>query len=40
VTRKVDSSGSVCFAGTTRRVTSKLQRRQVPVAVVGETVEI
>jgi hypothetical protein len=40
VTRKVDSSGSVCFAGTSYRVGSKLRRRQVQVAVVGETVEI
>jgi len=40
VTRKVDSSGSVCFAGTSYRVGSKFRRRQVQVAVVGETVEI
>jgi transposase InsO family protein len=40
VTRKVDSSGSVCFAGTTYRVSPKLRRRQVQVSVVGETVEI
>ncbi|MDQ3643401.1 MAG: IS481 family transposase, partial [Actinomycetota bacterium] len=40
VTRKVDSSGSVCFAGASYRVGSKFRRRQVQVAVVGETVEI
>jgi transposase InsO family protein len=40
VTRKVDGSGSVCFAGTNYRVGSKFRRRQVQVAVVGETVEV
>ncbi len=40
MTRKVDSSGNVCFAGTNYRVSSKYRRRQVRVAVVGETVEI
>jgi transposase InsO family protein len=40
VTRKVDSSGNVCFAGTNYRVGSKYRRRQVQVAVVGHTVEI
>jgi hypothetical protein len=40
VTRKVDSSGNVCFAGTSYRVGSKYRRRQVQVAVVGDTVEI
>ncbi|HEX2368405.1 MAG TPA: integrase core domain-containing protein [Acidimicrobiia bacterium] len=40
VTRKVDSSGQVCFAGTDYRVGSKYRRRQVQVAVVGDTVEI
>ena len=40
VTRKVDGSGSVCFAGASYRVGSKFRRRQVQVAVVGETVEI
>lgn len=40
VTRKVDTSGNVCFAGTTYRVGSKYRRRQVQVAVVGDTVEI
>ena len=40
VTRKVDSSGNVCFAGANYRVGSKYRRRQVQVAVVGDTVEI
>jgi transposase InsO family protein len=40
VTRKVDASGNVCFAGTNYRVGSKYRRRQVQVAVVGDTVEI
>jgi transposase InsO family protein len=40
VTRKVDSSGNVCFAGTNYRVGSKFRRRQVQIAVVGDTVEI
>ena len=40
VTRKVDSSGNVCFAGTNYRVGNKYRRRQVQVAVVGVTVEI
>lgn len=40
VTRKVDSSGNVCFAGASYRVGAKLRRRQVQVAVVGGTVEI
>jgi transposase InsO family protein len=40
VTRKVDSSGNVCFAGTNYRVGSKFPRRPVQVAVVGDTVEI
>jgi transposase InsO family protein len=40
VTRKVDSSGTVCFAGTSYRVGNKYRRRQVQVAVVGDTVEI
>lgn len=40
VTRKVDISGNVCFAGTTYRVGSKFRRRQVQVAIVGDTVEI
>jgi transposase InsO family protein len=40
VTRKVDSSGDVCFAGTSYRVGNAYRRRQVQVAVVGDTVEI
>jgi hypothetical protein len=40
VTRKVDCSGNVCFAGTTYRAGSKYRRRQRQVAVVGDTVEI
>ena len=40
VTRKVDSSGSVCFAGSSYRVGSKYRRRQVQVAVIGDTVEV
>jgi transposase InsO family protein len=40
VTRKVDSSGNVCFAGTCYRVGNAYRRRQVQVAVIGDTVEI
>ena len=40
VTRKVDGSGNVCFAGTSYRAGAKFRRRQVQVAVVGESVEI
>ncbi len=40
VTRKVDSSGNVCFAATTYRVGSKFRRRQVQVAIVGDQLEI
>ena len=40
VTRKVDSSGNVSFAGTNYRAGSKYRRRQIQVAVVGDTVEI
>jgi transposase InsO family protein len=40
VTRKVDSSGNVCFAGTAYRAGNKYRRRQVQVAVVGDTIEI
>jgi hypothetical protein len=40
VTRKVDSSGNVCFAATNYHVGAKYRRRQVQVAVVGDTVEI
>ena len=40
VTRKVDNSGSVSFAGANYRVGSNYRRRQVQVALVGDTVEI
>jgi transposase InsO family protein len=40
VTRKVDSSGNLSFAGTNYRVGNAFRRRQVQVAVVGGTVEI
>lgn len=40
VTRKVDSSGNVSFAGENYRVGTAYRRRQVQVAVVGDTVEI
>jgi transposase InsO family protein len=40
VTRKVDSSGNVCFAGSSYRAGAKYRRRQVQVAVVGDMVEI
>jgi transposase InsO family protein len=40
VTRKVDSSGAVSFAGHSYRVGNTYKRRQVQVAVVGNTVEI
>jgi hypothetical protein len=40
VTRKVDSSGSICFAGTSYRVGRGHQRRQVQIAIVGDVVEI
>lgn len=40
VTRKVDSHGNVCFAGENYYAGAKHKRRQVQVAVVGDTVEI
>jgi transposase InsO family protein len=40
VTRKVDISGSISFAGHAYRVGKPHARRQVQVAVVGEVVEI
>jgi hypothetical protein len=40
VTRKVDSSGNVSFAATTYRVGRSHVRRQVQVAIVGDSVEI
>ena len=40
VTRKVDSSGNVCFAGTCYRAGNKFRRRQVQVAIIGDQLEI
>ena len=40
VSRKVDSSGNVSFAGANYRAGNAYRRRQVQVAVVGEFVEI
>ena len=40
VTRKVDSSGNVCFAGASYRAGNKFRRRQVQVAVIGDQLEI
>jgi transposase InsO family protein len=40
VTRKVDMSGSISFAGHAYRVGKAHARRQVQVAIVGESVEI
>ena len=40
VTRKVDSSGNVSFAGWSYRAGNKYRRRQIQVAVVGDTVEL
>ena len=40
VTRKVDSSGNVSFAGASYRAGNKFRRRQVQVAVVGDQLEI
>ena len=40
MTRKVDSSGNVCFAGANYRAGNAYRRRQVQVAVVGDDVEI
>jgi transposase InsO family protein len=40
VTRKVDRSGGVCFAGCHYRVGNAYLRRQVQVAIVGDTVQI
>jgi transposase InsO family protein len=40
VTRKVDSSGSVSFAGASYRAGNSYRRRQVEVSVVGDTVQI
>ncbi len=40
VTRKVDSSGNVCFAGENHYAGAMYKRRQVHVAVIGDTIEI
>jgi len=40
VTRKVDSSGNVSFAGHGYRISKQHARRQVQAAIVGDTVEI
>ena len=40
MTRKVDSSGGVSFAGANYRVGTAHIRRQVQVAIVGNSVEI
>jgi Mu transposase, C-terminal domain len=40
VTRKVDSSGSISFAGASYRVGRAHRRRQVQLAIVGDDVEI
>jgi transposase InsO family protein len=40
VTRKVDSSGNVSFAGTNYRAGNAYRRRQLQVAVVGDHVEL
>ena len=40
VTRKVNSHGKVCFAGQNYCAGTRYKRRQVQVAVVGDTVEI
>lgn len=39
VTRKVDSSGKVCFAGHNYNVGNKYIRRQIQVSVVGDILE-
>jgi transposase InsO family protein len=40
VTRKVDPSGSISFAGWSYRVGNTYRRRQVQVAIVGDAVQI
>lgn len=40
VTGKVDSSGGVSFADTNYKAGKRHARRQVQVAIVGETIEI
>ena len=40
VTRKVDNSGSISFAGWNYRVGNTYRRRQAQVVVIGDTVQI
>jgi transposase InsO family protein len=40
VTRKVDGSGSICFAGATYRAGNAYRRRSVEVSIVGDSVQI
>lgn len=40
VTRKVDGSGSICFAGASYRAGNAYRRRSVEVSIVGDTVQI
>ena len=40
MTRKVDSSGGISFAGTSYKAGKPNARRQVQVAIVGDTLEI
>lgn len=40
VTRKVDSSGALCFAAATYRVGRAHRGRQVQITIVGDVVEI
>lgn len=40
MTRKVDSSGGISFAAANYKVGKRHARRQVQVAIVGDTVEI
>ena len=40
VTRKVDSSGAISFAGTSYRVGRAHRRRQVQIAIVDDLLEI
>ncbi len=40
VTRKVDGSGSVCFAGANYRAGNAYRRKQVQGTVVGDSVQL
>ena len=40
MTRKINSGGNVSFAGASYRAGNPRRRRQVHVAIVGDTVEI